>query len=191
MRDRIYGYITAVLCAVLFAMPANALAEDDGAIAAETATTQEDEDAPKMPSVEMEDMPIAVLRSLDKVTARTSTFEIPIDKTVTFGGSLFIRVKACREAPPIATPESAAFLQIWERRPDDVKSRWVFSGWMFASSPSLSAMDHPVFDVWVIDCKNASTSDEEFTSAETPEESVEDAGVGVSFDEEDEAPGEN
>ncbi len=185
---RIYGYITAALLAALFAMPATGFAEDDGAIAAETAT-QLPEDAPQMPSVEMEDMPIAVLRSLDKVTARTSTFEIPIDKTVTFGGSLFIRVKACREAPPIATPESAAFLQIWEHRPDDVKSRWVFSGWMFASSPSLSAMDHPVFDVWVIDCKNASTSEEEFTSADTPEESVEDAGVGVSF--EDEASGEN
>jgi hypothetical protein len=120
---------------------------------------------------QMEDMNIAVLRTIDKVSARTNTFEVPVDKTVKFGSSLFIKARACRHTPPMDKQESAAFLQIWERKPEEEKSRWVFSGWMFASNPSLSAMDHPVYDVWVIDCKNSVTSakSQEFSSEKTPE----------------------
>ena len=120
---------------------------------------------------EMEDMNIAVLRTIDKISARTSTFEVPVGKTVKFGSSLFIKARACRQASPMEKQESAAFLQIWERKPDEEKSHWVFSGWMFASNPSLSAMDHPVYDVWVIDCKNSVTSEksQEFSSEKTPE----------------------
>lgn len=68
-------------------------------------------------------------------------------------------------------PESAAFLQIWEKKPADEKPKWVFSGWMFASNPSLSAMDHPVYDVWVINCKSdvAPLKAQEFSSEKTPE----------------------
>jgi len=99
---------------------------------------------------EMQDFPVVKLQSLDKVTARTMTFEAKVGSTVKFG-PLFIKTQACREAPPIEQPESAAFLQIWEMTPDD-KAKWVFSGWMFASSPGLSSMDHPIYDVWVIDC---------------------------------------
>ena len=119
----------------------------------------------------MQDMNIAVLRTIDKVSARTRTFEVPVDKTVKFGSSLFIRAHACRKSSPLDQPESAAFLQIWEKKPADYKSKWVFSGWMFASNPSLSAMDHPVYDVWVIDCKNEATSvkSQDFSSEKAPE----------------------
>jgi len=110
---------------------------------------------------EMTDMDIVVLRTIDKVSAYTSTFEIPVGKTVKFGASLFIKVRACRKSSPLDKPESAAFLQIWEKNIDTHKPQWVFSGWMFASNPSISAMDHPVYDVWVIDCKNAETSKKE------------------------------
>jgi len=125
---------------------------------------------------EMEEMDIAVLRSLDKVSARSSSFEVPIDKTVSFGGTLFIRVKACRKAPPIEEPESAAFVQIWEKKLNQKSSNWVFSGWMFASSPGLSAMDHPVYDVWVLDCKKSSvteSSEAPFSEEDAPEEDME------------------
>lgn len=120
---------------------------------------------------QMEDMNIAVLRTIDKISARTSTFEVPVDKTVKFGSSLFIKARACRQASAMEKQESAAFLQIWERKPAEEKSHWVFSGWMFASNPSLSAMDHPVYDVWVIDCKNSVTSakSQAFSSEKTPE----------------------
>ena len=133
-------------------------------------------------SKHMRDMDVAVLRSLDKTYARTSTFEVPVGQTVKFGNTLFIRPQACRKTPPTKQPESAAFLQIWERIPpaavDKKKNntqkkdtKWVFSGWMFASSPALSAMNHPIFDVWLIDCKKAkasSSSDEEHLSDEAP-----------------------
>lgn len=120
---------------------------------------------------QMEEMNIAVLRTIDKVSARTRTFEVPVDKTVKFGNSLFIRLRACRKSSPLDQPESAAFLQIWEKKATDYKSKWIFSGWMFASNPSLSAMDHPVYDVWVIDCKNAATAakSQEFSSEKAPE----------------------
>lgn len=106
--------------------------------------------APHAARAEMQDYPIVKLQSLDKTTARTMTFEARVGSTVKFG-PLYIKVQACRKAPPIEQPESAAFLQIWEVTPDE-KAKWVFSGWMFASSPALSSMDHPIYDVWVIDC---------------------------------------
>lgn len=78
------------------------------------------------------------------------TFEAKVGSTIKFG-PLYIKIQSCRKAPPIERPESASFLQIWEVTTDD-QAEWVFSGWMFASSPSLSSMDHPIYDVWVIDC---------------------------------------
>jgi hypothetical protein len=105
-----------------------------------------------------DDFPIVSVRILDKITADTNTFDLNIGKTVAFG-SIRIRPMACKKAPPIEEPESASFLQLWEKDRQG-KSEWIFSGWMFASSPSLSAMEHPIYDVWVIDCKGK-ISDEE------------------------------
>lgn len=99
----------------------------------------------------MEDYPSVKLQGLDKSVGRTRTFEATVGSTIQYG-PLFIKIHACRKAPPIEKPESAAFLQIWEVPPGEEKSEWAFSGWMFASSPSLSAMDHAVYDVWVLDC---------------------------------------
>ena len=115
-------------------------------------------------------MPVAVLQTLDKVTGRTETREVAIGETIRFG-PLYGIVRTCRESPPIEEPESAIFLQVWEPvlsadQPDVMKAetRWVFSGWMFASSPALSAMDHPIYDIWVLDCKDGnknSTDDDD------------------------------
>ncbi len=102
---------------------------------------------------------IAVLRTLDKVTARVATIEVPVGEATTVG-SLAITVRACDKRPPEETPESAAFLEIVENRPNEApQSR--FAGWMFASSPALNALEHPVYDVWVIDCVNAATTESE------------------------------
>jgi hypothetical protein len=115
---------------------------------------------------EMTEEPVVKLQSLDKVTARTMTFEVKVGTTVKFG-PIYIKVQACRKAPPIEQPESAAFLQIWEVTPKD-ESRWIYSGWMFASSPALSAMDHPIYDVWVLDCLERKSTDPVPKVAETP-----------------------
>ncbi len=104
---------------------------------------------------EMEDYPVIKLQSLDKVTARTMTFEARVGSTVKFG-PLYIKIQACRKTPPIEKPESAAFIQVWEVTAED-KAQWVFSGWMFSSSPALSPMDHPIYDVWVLDCLTQKT----------------------------------
>ncbi len=93
----------------------------------------------------------AILQGLDKTTARVSTIEAPLDRPARFG-TLQIVARACHKKPPTETPESTAFLEIVDIRPDSPAIP-VFSGWMFASSPSVSAMEHPVYDVWVIDCR--------------------------------------
>lgn len=106
---------------------------------------------------EMTDFPVVKLQSLDKASARTMTFEARVGSTVKFG-PVYIKVQSCRKAPPIEQPESAAFLQIWEVTPKG-ESVWVYSGWMFASSPALSPMDHPIYDVWVLDCLDRKATD--------------------------------
>ena len=100
--------------------------------------------------------PVAVLQGLDKITARVSKFEAPVDAPVQFG-TLAIRVRDCEKNPPEDTPESAAFVEIDETRTGEIRTR-VFSGWMFASSPALSALEHPVYDVTLLDCRTASGS---------------------------------
>ena len=99
---------------------------------------------------EMTEFPRVKLQSLDKGTARTMTFDAKVGSTLRFG-PLYMRVQSCQKSSPIDKPEAAAFLQIWEVDTDD-EAQWVFSGWMFASSPGLSPMDHPIYDVWVLDC---------------------------------------
>jgi hypothetical protein len=92
----------------------------------------------------------AVLQGLDKITARISTINVAVGQTVSFG-SLQVTLRACDKHPPEETPESAAFLQIIEQKEGEAPVTR-FSGWMFASSPALSAMEHPVYDLWVLDC---------------------------------------
>ncbi len=111
------------------------------------------------PSLAPPSSPGAVLQGLDKVTARISSFPVSTEEEGRFG-TVSIRVRACHKAPPTEPPESTAFLEISDIRPGDEPVP-LFSGWMFASSPALSALEHPVYDVWVVDCMNASNSSSE------------------------------
>ena len=102
---------------------------------------------------------VAILQGLDKTTARISTIEAPLDQSVRFGG-LIITARACVKRPPEEPPETAAFLQIDEILPGSASAGAtpVFSGWMLKSSPALSALENPVYDVGVLDCRTASGS---------------------------------
>lgn len=100
---------------------------------------------------------VAVLQGLDKITARVTEIEAPVGVAVRFG-TLEIVVRRCHRRPPEEPPERTAFVDIRERRRGEPPAR-LFSGWMFASSPAVSALEHPVYDVWVVDCRNASSSD--------------------------------
>ncbi len=93
----------------------------------------------------------AVLQGLDKITARISTFKAPLGEKVRFG-TLEVTARACDKRPPEEPPESTAYLEIREIRPGEEPVK-IFAGWMFASSPALSALEHPVYDVWVVDCQ--------------------------------------
>jgi hypothetical protein len=137
--------------AFLYAATISAIAVTGSAALAQSSGTPEGTAAPITTG--------AVLQGLDKVTARISTFEVPFDRLVAFG-SLTIQVRACHKTPPTEAPESTAFLEMeesFENGPD----RQVFTGWMFASSPAVSALEHPVYDVWVVDCMKASSSEVE------------------------------
>jgi hypothetical protein len=93
---------------------------------------------------------VVVLQGRDKVTARTTVIRAVMGDVAQFG-TLRITPRACLETPPTEPPESAAFLEIAVTDPGK-EPETAFTGWMFASSPSLSALEHPVYDVWVIDC---------------------------------------
>jgi hypothetical protein len=114
-----------------------------------TPPAQEPEEPSVLPPGTMIDEPVAMLQALDKITARVKRLPIHVGQVGKFG-TLSILVDACRKAPPEDSPESAAFLKITDGKSDAPQT--VFSGWMFASSPALSAMDHPVYDISVVDC---------------------------------------
>jgi hypothetical protein len=97
-----------------------------------------------------------VMRGLDKITGRPTSITAPVGKPVQFA-TLTITARFCYSTPPSETPETAAFVQIEDHRPDQ-PARRIFSGWMYASSPGLNGVEHPLYDVWVISCNNAPAS---------------------------------
>ncbi|MEO0884220.1 MAG: DUF2155 domain-containing protein [Pseudomonadota bacterium] len=139
---------------------------EEASLAAET---DEETDQPKIYYTQHEG---ATLRALDKITGRSTDIDVMANSPEVFG-SLKVELKTCFQTPPELPPESAAFLTIHSTQAVQVESMddavdasevdtvnednpRLFSGWMFASSPGLSALEHPVYDVWVINCTAAS-----------------------------------
>lgn len=96
------------------------------------------------------DNDVAVFAALDKVTARIKELEVPLNETVEFG-ALKVTPRVCYTRPPTERPKTTTFVQIDETELDGSEKR-IFSGWMFAESPGLNAVEHPVFDVWLTGC---------------------------------------
>jgi hypothetical protein len=99
---------------------------------------------------------VLLLRGLDKITGRATNIVAPIGKPQHFF-TLTITARYCYSTPPSETPETAAFVQIDDHRPDQAAKR-IFSGWMYASSPGLNAVQHPLYDVWAISCNTNMTA---------------------------------
>jgi hypothetical protein len=93
---------------------------------------------------------VAVFAALDKVTAKISRLEVPLNQTATFG-ALKVTPRACYSRAPTEPPKTTTFVEVEEIQLDG-KQKKIFSGWMFADSPGLNAVEHPVFDVWLTDC---------------------------------------
>ena len=109
-------------------------------------------DAPAAPPTPPQGGTQLMLRGLDKITGRPTAITAPIGKPVRFA-TLTITARFCYSTPASETPETTAFVQIDDHRPDQ-PGRRVFSGWMYGSSPGLNAVEHPLYDVWVISCNN-------------------------------------
>ena len=96
---------------------------------------------------------VLTMRGLDKITGRPTSIIAPIGKPVAFA-TLTITARFCYSTPPSETPETTAFVQIEDHRPEQ-PARSIFSGWMYGSSPGLNGVEHPLYDVWAISCNNA------------------------------------
>jgi hypothetical protein len=94
-------------------------------------------------------MPGAIIQGLDKITARVSEIRVMNGQSSQFGG-LIIKVSTCYKRPPEEPPEAAAFLEITDAKTSS--EDLIFQGWMFASSPAISPLEHPVYDVRVLRC---------------------------------------
>jgi len=112
--------------------------------------------------------PTAIFAGLDKTTGRIINFDVAIDETVQFG-ALQVTPRVCNTRPQTETPQTTSFVEVDELilkperrgdpKPESVKTdakqeaKRIFSGWMFAASPGLHGVEHPVYDVWLVDCK--------------------------------------
>jgi hypothetical protein len=98
--------------------------------------------------------PVATFAGLDKITGRITRFDVYIDETVLFA-ALELTPRACYDRPSSDTLQrTSAFLEVDQRSLDGSTER-IFTGWMFADSPALNAVDHAVYDVWLIECKTS------------------------------------
>lgn len=114
--------------------------------------------------------PTAIFAGLDKITGRIISFEAAVDETVQFG-SLQITPRICYSRPDYENPQTTTFLEVEEVSSDNQYKK-IFAGWMFAASPGLNAIEHPVYDVWLTECKGGTeiikTPPEQDEVEETP-----------------------
>ncbi len=99
----------------------------------------------------------AVVRGLDKITGHASDYTLTIGRPARIG-SLEVVARTCSKSAPEETPEVRIFVDVFEHAPtregEEAERRALWSGWLFASSPSISALDHPNYDIWAIDCRS-------------------------------------
>jgi hypothetical protein len=121
-----------------------------GAPQANTAPQPGDEQVVEPPPQRIAN-PQAVFSGLDKITGRIISFDVAINETVQFG-ALQVTPRVCYSRPPTETPTTDSFVEVDEVTLQGEIKR-IFDGWMFAASPGLHAVEHPVYDVWLTDCK--------------------------------------
>ena len=116
-------------------------------------TTQPGDEVVIAPPAQKIVNPTAVFSGLDKITGRITSFEVAINETVQFG-ALQVTPRVCYTRPPTETQNTDAFVQVDEITLQGEVKR-IFSGWMFAASPGLHGVEHPIYDVWLTECKGA------------------------------------
>lgn len=106
---------------------------------------------PPASRVDRNQNPVALFAGLDKVTGRIVTFEVNVNETVQFG-ALQVTPRVCYTRPQTEQPETIGFIEIDEITLQNETKR-IFAGWMYADSPGLNAVEHPIYDVWLTDCR--------------------------------------
>ncbi|MGL4240503.1 MAG: DUF2155 domain-containing protein [Beijerinckiaceae bacterium] len=101
--------------------------------------------------------PTAIFAGLDKITGRIIAFEVQVNETVQFG-ALQLTPKVCYSRPVTEKPQTTTFVEVDEITFNN-ESKRIFNGWMFAASPGLNAIEHPVYDIWLTGCKGATERD--------------------------------
>lgn len=97
----------------------------------------------------------AVIRGLDKVTGHARDYTLTVGRPTRIG-SLEVIARTCSKNPPEERPEVRIYVEVFDHQATgdgEAERRELFHGWLFASSPSLSALDHPTYDIWAIDCR--------------------------------------
>jgi len=98
----------------------------------------------------------AVIRGLDKITGHARDYNVTVGRSARIG-SLEVIARACTKSAPEETPEVRIYVEVFDTPPvregEEAERREIFHGWLFASSPGLSAVDHPTYDIWAVDCR--------------------------------------
>jgi hypothetical protein len=99
----------------------------------------------------------AVVRGLDKITGQARDYTITVGRSARIG-SLEVIARACDRSAPEETPEVRIYVEVFDTPPvregEEAERREIWHGWLFASSPGLSALDHPSYDIWAVDCRS-------------------------------------
>jgi hypothetical protein len=123
---------------------------------AETAANPPQKEVVEEPPPQRIANPTAVFAGLDKITGRITSFDVAINETVQFG-ALQVTPRVCYSRPPTETPQTDSFIEVDEVTLKGEIKR-IFTGWMFAASPGLHAVEHPIYDVWLTDCSRSGGS---------------------------------
>ena len=111
--------------------------------------------------------PVAIFNGLDKITGKTIAFQVNVDETVQFG-ALQVTPRVCYSRSATENPQTTAFIEIDELTLQKETKR-IFTGWMFAASPGLHAVEHPVYDIWLTNCEGGKATEEvPATTAQAP-----------------------
>lgn len=148
------GYFVAVRLSTLLAAAAAFAPSPVAAQVDEVPAAVEEPAVPAVPKDNKISNAVAVFNGLDKITGRIIAFDVYIDETVQFG-ALRVTPRVCYSRPSSETPQTDGFVEVDEITLDNRIQR-IFTGWMFASSPGLNAVDHAIYDVWLTDCRASS-----------------------------------
>jgi len=108
------------------------------------------------------DMNTGQFQAMDKITGRVSVIEIPVGGEISFG-SFSIVLRDCKTRSAEEIPENFAFVDVADKSFDNEQYN-IFKGWMFSSSPAVNAVEHPIYDVWLLKCLNTEVKQEQLLS---------------------------